>query len=119
MRYACSTRSVEAYANAAARRFWGLGEDEYVGRSLAELGRRASLATALDRQLQRALETATAGRDGERRGALLANGSESGVAFGFAPVEAGGSPARLMLAWLAGGWVDGRRAHSLRGLTEP
>ena len=89
-----------AYANAAGRSFWSLGEDEYVGRMLSELGRHASLAVVLDRELERALAIASKGREGKRAGAVVPNGSQDGVAFGFAPVETDASAPRLMLAWL-------------------
>jgi len=99
------------YANAAGRRFWALGEDEVVGRRLSELGRHASVARVLDRQLERALEIASED-EGEGPGTVRLNGSEGGVAFGFTPVETDESAHRLMLAWLReGASTDAARAN--------
>ena len=87
-----------AYANATARRFWSLGQDEYVGRTLPELGRRTSLSAVLHRQLERALKAGSGGAEGVPP-AMPSNGTESGIAFGFTPVEVASAP-RLMLVWL-------------------
>jgi PAS domain S-box-containing protein len=105
------------HANEPARRFWGLGRDGYVGRTLPELGCRSRLAGALDRELQGVLAARL-----PRRGSLRMDEAEAGagcIDFGFAPAGGVSADASLVVGWLRErASCVGPRPRRARGSTE-